>query len=63
MVPHYAVADGPDQRRTARKNLARWRWVAYIVLLTFVLVLVESTRALRATVPQLPVQHAAVNPR
>jgi hypothetical protein len=62
MVPQYAVADRPNQRR-AREMLARWRWLAYLVLLTFVLVLVESTRATRATGPQVPVQHAATNPR
>jgi hypothetical protein len=57
------MADRTEQRRTARAILARWRWLAYLALLTFVLVLVESTRATRANGPQMPVQHAAVNPR
>jgi hypothetical protein len=63
MVPQVAVADRPDQRRKAREILARWRWLAYLVLLTFVLVLVESTRATRPTVSGVPSQHATANPR
>jgi hypothetical protein len=57
------MADTHVQRRMSRAILARWRWLAYLILLTFVLVLVESTRATRATGPQMPVGPATANPR
>lgn len=63
MVPPNVMADTHVQRRMSRAILARWRWLAYLILLTFVLVLVESTRATRATGPQMPVGPATANPR
>ena len=62
MDPHYAAADRPYPRRTSRAILARWRWLAYVILLTFVLVLVASTRATRTPVPVMTSRPTA-NPR